>query len=285
MLKIDFQKLRSESLKGIIQALEAALELIEIDYYLIGALARDAWFQQQSVTSRRTSDIDFAVLVPQREKFEELKTFLSQEKGFVETKGNSFAMLSPEGITVDILPFGSIEIDEDINAANGEAQVVTNGFKEIYKSALASFATEDGIRVNIASLPGIILLKLIAYQDRPEIRIKDPADIMEIIRYYFDLHSNYIYEDHADLFEAEQALEQISAQVIGRDIGNIVAENNALCERVTRFLRHQIEYADSSLFIGIMLRSSERYSQEDISLMLQNLLNGIEESSDGGSQT
>ncbi len=35
-----------------------------------------------------------------------------------------------------------------------------------------------------ATLPAIVLLKLIAYDDRPEHRIKDPGDIAGII-YYF----------------------------------------------------------------------------------------------------
>ena len=46
MLKVNFKQLRNESLRDIILALEEALEKIGIDYYLIGALARDAWFQQ-----------------------------------------------------------------------------------------------------------------------------------------------------------------------------------------------------------------------------------------------
>jgi len=70
MLKIDFNKLRSETMPDIIQALAEGLDKTGIDYYLIGALARDAWFQQENISSRRTADVDFAILVPEREKFE-----------------------------------------------------------------------------------------------------------------------------------------------------------------------------------------------------------------------
>ena len=281
MLKVDFKQLRNEALRDIILALEEALEKIGIDYYLIGALARDAWFQQEKIISRTTADVDFAILVPQKEKFEELKTFLAREKGYVETKGNSFAMISPGGITVDILPFGSIEIDEELNMANGEAQVVTNGFREVFTAALEQFESEDGqLRIKIASLPGIVLLKLIAHQDRPEIRIKDPGDILEILHYYFDLHSSLIYEHHDSVFDDEQPLEMISARVIGREIGKIVSGNPTLRQRVNTYLTTEIEKQENGSLIRLMQRSTEKYNQEEVTAMLSAIVRGMTEVKD-----
>lgn len=281
MLKVDFKQLRNEALRDIILALEEALEKIGIDYYLIGALARDAWFQQEKIVSRTTADVDFAILVPQKEKFGELKTFLAKEKGYVETKGNSFAMISPGGITVDILPFGSIEIDEELNMANGEAQVVTNGFKEVFSAALEQFESEDGqLRVKIASLAGIVLLKLIAHQDRPEIRIKDPGDILEILHYYFDLHSSLIYEHHDSVFDDEQPLEMISARVIGREIGKIVSGNPTLRQRVNTYLTTEIEKQENGSLIRLMQRSTDKYNQEEVTAMLNAIVRGMTEVKD-----
>jgi predicted nucleotidyltransferase len=37
----------------------------------------------------------------------------------MDTKGNSFVMLTPSGVQVDILPFGEIEIDGGVNIAGG----------------------------------------------------------------------------------------------------------------------------------------------------------------------
>jgi predicted nucleotidyltransferase len=282
MLKVDFKRLRNEALRDIILALEEALEKIGIDYYLIGALARDAWFQQDKIVSRTTADVDFAILVPQKEKFEELKTFLAREKGYVETRGNSFAMISPGGITVDILPFGSIEIDEELNMANGEAQVVTNGFKEVFSAALEQFESEDGqLRIKIASLPGIVLLKLIAHQDRPEIRIKDPGDILEILHHYFDLHSELIYEHHDSVFDDEQPMQMISARVIGREIRKIVLGNPTLHQRVNTYLTTEIEKQENGSLIRLMQRSTEKYTQEEVTAMLNAIVRGMSEIKDG----
>ncbi|MCY1520389.1 hypothetical protein D9M68_551640 [compost metagenome] len=278
MLKIDFKVLRSESLRDIIYALEGAVQNIGIDYYLIGAVARDAWFQLEHIISRRTSDIDFAILMPEQKQFDELKTFLSKQKGYVETKGNSFTMISPEGTVIDILPFGSVEIDETVNATYGTVKIATNGFKEIYDAALASFDTDDEqLKVKVASLSGIVLLKLIAHKDRPELRIKDPGDILEIFRHYFDLHTAFIYEHHADLFEKETSLEIIATRVIGRNIGDIIKGNPYLRKKISDYLASEIAKHENSSLIRLMQRSSERYRQEEITTMIQELLKGIRE--------
>lgn len=278
MLKIDFKVLRSESLRDIIYALEEAMQTIGIDYYLIGAVARDAWFQLEHITSRRTSDIDFAVLVPEQKQFDELKTFLSEKKGYMETKGNSFAMISPEGTAIDILPFGSVEIDEAVNAAHGTIKIATNGFKEIYDAALARFGTDDEqLKIKVASLPGIVLLKLIAHQERPELRIKDPGDILEIFRHYFELHSAFIYEYHSDVFEKETSLEIIATRVIGRSIGQIIKENPSLQKRIVEYLNAEIAKQEHSSLIRLMQRSSERYTQDEVTALLGELLKGIQE--------
>lgn len=277
MERIDLNRLRQEGLKDICKSLEAALQTLAIDYYLIGALARDIWFAQENIPSRRTSDVDFAILVPEKKRFKELKAFLSREKGFSELKNNSFAMLSPNGITVDILPFGSIEIDEELQAP-GKLKVVTNGLQEIYDHAVRSFETEEQIlNLKVASLTGIFLLKLIAFEDQPEIRIKDPGDMLEIMEHYFELHSDYIYENHSDIFDRERSLTELSCRVIGREMGNIVKGNHALKNRIQHYLSRQITGPEKSSLFRLMQRSNDKITIEDLVLYSGEILSGIED--------
>ena len=60
--KISFKQLRQENLKETFASLERALTAINIDFYLIGAIARDAWFVQKGVRALGTKDVDFAKL-------------------------------------------------------------------------------------------------------------------------------------------------------------------------------------------------------------------------------
>lgn len=75
----------------------------------------------------------------------------------------------------------------------------------------------EGNRFKIATLPSIILLKLIAYDDRPEFRIKDIQDISDIINMYFEIETNIIFDEHYDLLERiDEGHGVIASRVIGR---------------------------------------------------------------------
>jgi hypothetical protein len=61
-------------------------------------------------------------------------------------------------------------------------------------------ALPSGQQLKICSLEGLVMLKIIAYGDRPS-RTKDIADIDHIIHYYFELSQDNIYEDHFDVMD------------------------------------------------------------------------------------
>ena len=110
-------------------------------------------------------------------------------------------MLTPDGIQVDIFPFGEIEIDDAVEiAGEGLTSIKVNGFKEVYQSGTEELETQTGHFFKVASLPAIVLLKLIAFDDRPEKRMKDALDIASILDHFFDLQADLIYEKHNDLF-------------------------------------------------------------------------------------
>jgi predicted nucleotidyltransferase len=77
-----------------------------------------------------------------------------------------------------------------------------------------------------------VLLKLVAYDGRPEKRLKDARDIANIIENYFDLQTDLVYDQHNDIFNvAEDALnqlflEEVSAEVLGREIKKIIKDNS-----------------------------------------------------------
>lgn len=269
-MKINFETLRNDSLKEILIALEAALEELQIDYYLIGALARDVWFAQEKKISRTTADVDFAIFVPQEQKFQALKKFLRDKWKFTESTENSFAMISTSGMIIDILPFGSVDFTGDMKVGG----MVTNGFMEVYNKALQTFVADDHLEFKVPTLPAIVLLKIIAFQDRPEMRLKDPQDIYEIIIHYFNLQSEVIYEKYSDLFNHEQELPLISCRVIGREIAEIVSGNSLLKDRIYRFLESEIADYEKSIFIKSMGYTNE-YNPDQLREWIQKILRGL----------
>ena len=77
-LKINFEVLRNGEMKSTFDALERAFKKFNIDYYLIGAYARDMWLNHLDYLPERraTVDVDFSVYINYHEQFEELKEYL-----------------------------------------------------------------------------------------------------------------------------------------------------------------------------------------------------------------
>src|SRR5437867_1010522 len=109
--KISFKQLRQENLRGTFASFERALTAIDIDFYLIGAIARDTWFVQKGVRALGTKDVDFAVLISDKNKYLYLKKFLIEKEGFTPSTSNEYMLFDKKGNQIDLLPFGAIEIE------------------------------------------------------------------------------------------------------------------------------------------------------------------------------
>lgn len=131
-------------------------------------MARNVWYTKEGKKLRTTKDADFAVLVGSHTQYEEVKDYLKRYKNFQDSKGNAFVLLAPGDIQVDILPFGQVAIDEGVKVAgDGLSAIKVNGIMEVYQQGTEPVEVATGHRFKIATLPAIVLLKLIAYDDRP----------------------------------------------------------------------------------------------------------------------
>ena len=279
-LQIDLSKARFKNFKSVFEKLEKALIEAEIDFYVLGALARDMHFSVEHIDTRTTADVDLAVYINSREddKYKSLRNNLVLNHDFRETKNNNFALISPEGVTIDLLPFGEIEIQDGVRfEGEGLLNIKVNGFKEVHLKGLQEVISDNEVTFKVANLSSIVLLKLIAFDDRPEWRTNDPGDIASIIANYFDLNADNIYENHNDLFETDQVeLTDIAAQVIGREINIVLKENEKLHERVIHIIENHISKAEKSPFILGMI--GDFCKQIDTAVLwMKTILQGINE--------
>ncbi|OMP74666.1 nucleotidyl transferase AbiEii/AbiGii toxin family protein [[Flexibacter] sp. ATCC 35208] len=281
---MNLSSIREEDLKEVFDALEEAFGVVNIDYYLIGAIARDVWYTQGGKAYRTSKDVDFAALVGSRSEYEAVRKFLIEKKGFKESKQNAFVMINPKEIQIDILPFGGIEIDSQVKLdAVGMSNIQVNGFQEVYVAGTATMNIKTGHAFKVATLPAIVLLKLIAFDDRPEKREKDPRDIANITEHFFELQMNHVYDEHNDLFKLEEKeleslqLEEVSATVIGREIEKITRSNEKLYARVISILQKHIEAAANSQFARLMATETGRPVTEMVN-WLQRFKEGMVQS-------
>lgn len=272
---MNLKTIDREVLKPLFDELNTAFVAVGVDFYLIGAIAKEYWFDRGGQTSDGTKDIDFAVLVASEEDYENIRVYL-KGKGYTGTKENAYVLISPTGLQVDILPFGEIEIDETVKiVGEGMTSISVNGFKEVYNAGTEKAELSTGHIFKAATLPAIVLLKLIAYDDRPEVRLKDARDIASIVQHFFDLQSDFIYEHHLDLFdnESDMNIVDIGAIVIGRELKKLCAANATLKKRIQHILEREIAGGANSRFIRQMVQETKS-DTEKMENWLMRLLNG-----------
>lgn len=274
--KIKLSSFNQEGLKEVIQILETVFQKFDVDFYVIGALAKDMWLSKEKVQTRATRDVDLAIFISESRDYEEIKSKLIKEHDFKEVSTNAFALLTPYGYPVDLLPFGSVEIDEAVEVeGDGLTKVHVNGFKEIYQQGMAPILTDEGLTFKVASLASIILLKLIAFDDRPEKRTQDIKDVGIIIRHYFHIESSLIYDKHNDLFtQGDFELIDIAAYVIGRELNTIISDNETLRNRILDILSLSEKYHHS---IPELMAQNAKLTVEQAKKILREVAQGIKQ--------
>lgn len=279
--RINFKQLRQEGLKELFDALERSFDLLQIDFYIIGALARDTWFAQKGIRALGTKDVDLAIFISDYDKYDALKQHLTTSENFILSSTNEYELFDKNGLQIDLLPFGSIDIEgRKVIDHQGVHHSNILGFKEVYEEAVKEVNFDNRFQFKVSTLPGIVILKFIAYDDRPEIRSQDIKDIHAILMHYFDLETNLIYEKHADLFEQEEKdLTQLAARALGREMKGILNKNDLLKKRVLSILKQNTESPDISA-LAILFQEE---SDSDITTiqfqvdLLKEIITGMEE--------
>jgi len=280
--KINYNQLSQQpEITEMLYALERGLDKFGIDFYLVGAVARNVWMTGiNNIAPRRTTgDIDFAVLINDKGVYEALKTYLIITEGFQPYKGNEYVLIWKENLEVDLLPFGAID-DEDAKFNSnglGSTSISLQGFSEIYNDGLPTLDLEGKHQFKFCTLPGIVLLKLIAWDDRPESRRDDIKDISDILNHFFDMNDNEIFENHHDLFEKEEAsLKHIAARVMGREMSKIAKKNELLFSRIVGILDSNTLVSQNSEMAKIMVEYYDNTIDDNVQL-LKHLRQGFSE--------
>lgn len=216
------------------------LELVEqianglgLPYVVIGATARDLILHHHygAKIERVTQDVDFAIQVPDWPAFEALRQALL-ERGYKDTK-KLHRLISPANGVVDIVPFGEVQRDGSKIAwpPSGEIEMTVLGLAEALQTAVrVALSADIGVAVPVATPVGLIILKLIAWTERPaELRVKDARDITYVLESYERLPAvqDECYGDE-ELMEAHGwDITLAAAEVLGRHVAPVLMIDTA----------------------------------------------------------
>lgn len=194
---------------AILAALDGILKRLKCPYMLVGATARDILLYNvfgQPVL-RATRDVDIAILIDSWERFKIVKSAILRAPDFQPSTSQPYRVLhrtnaSTYSTPVDILPFGEIATEaEAFHWPPPDTDLVMNvaAFADAYESSI-TVTIGPGFDLRIASIPGLVLLKLLAWVDKSE--SKQAQDVLHLIETYGDSgNEDRLYSDGIELLE------------------------------------------------------------------------------------
>lgn len=269
---ISTEQLGPLGLTAAMAALQRGFDQFGIDFYIVGAVARDIWLTQvyDEPVRRMTRDLDLAVFIADTEQYHQLREWLLTQENFTPTTNSAFCLHyggrdghgQVAAVVVDLMPFGDIADEAgDVRLhGDGIGRISTVGFVEVLADA-ATMTTQAGEQWRVVTLPGLVVLKLVAWEDRPEVRGKDATDIAGLLAVYFDLvDEQLIYPYHTDLFDENDPTDTthfkllIGARVLGRQMQQLLA-GSPVHTRLRALLAEQLALGEGSQLARAMSRT------------------------------
>ena len=236
-LKENFERLKNEGLKKTFEVLELAFKKCDIDYYLIGARARDLWTDHIPLRDKRTTvDVDFCIYIHEYEQYRMLVKVLIDTYGFKRDEDEPFRFYFNG--TIDLIPFGGIEKNGEVFLENPPTELSVYGTKE----AVAHAQIVEG-EFKVVTLSGLCVLKLIAFHEKPDRRAKDLEDFYFLLENYGEIAGDQLFEgvEHEDLINENFELSIASARLLGRQIKVIASGNLELSAKMKQILSSRLQ--------------------------------------------
>ncbi len=232
----------------VLDAVSQVAGSLGIPFFIVGAEARDLILEEgyDISTIRATLDIDFALCVSNWYQYAGLKESLLSSEQF--TPAEFTHRLKHKDLLIDLIPFGPIAGKAKTITWPPQNEISMNvlGFEEVYESSLFIRVRSDPVlEVRIASLAGLVVTKLISWNDKYPDRARDAQDISLILNHYTDAgNQDRMFDEAPDLVERED-FDYIyaGARLLGRDIAKILSPETekailAILDRETGEQKH-----------------------------------------------
>jgi len=281
-------KMKSLDLSGKIDNLVPIFEIITgitdalgIPFFVLGATARDLILEVgYGIRSfRATKDLDLAIQIEDWENYEILITTLLETGQFRKDR-SPHRLIYIKELPIDIVPFGLIENEEgEINwPPENETSMSVIGFDEAYANTLiVRLKAEPAIEIKVASLPGLVVLKLISWKDRSSGKDRDASDLAHIIKNYYQAgnEDRLFRENYKIMEELGHGIEEAGARLLGLDIAALIKPETK--ELILEILEEETDEDSEFRLLTTMARGSLSYDKDfdEYRTLLNELKKGI----------
>ena len=259
----------SEPFISIYALIADIAEQNKLPFFIIGATARDIIFEHAYgiKAPRATRDVDLAVQVARWQDFERLKENLIATGELVNDEKMIQRLRYHDQIPVDIVPFGDIEANGNILwPPEYSIKMSVVGFQEAYgHTQIVRLRENPALDVHVVTPAGLMVLKIIAWNERYPQAKKDALDIAFILRNYIDAgNEGLLWEQHDDLMAEDHDYRQAGARMLGREIAKILSpESKRLLKEI---LSHETGEQDIYRMVENMMNHPEQF-EENLELL------------------
>lgn len=272
--KIDY-------LINVLRTVKEEADTLGLPFFVVGATARDILLEHCHAkrSPRRTSDLDIGIEVGGWDEFDKLSEALIKKKFSITNDRCKFRF---DGIPLDVVPFGAITDGDKIVKHPSDSALVMNvlGFQEAYDYSMNIRISDSPVLdIRVATIPGIALLKLIAWDERYPDRSKDAVDLYFFMEKYAEAgNEDRLFEEDIDVMESEGFdLEHAGIRILGRDMGLMVSPQAG--DAIRAILNKETGHQDRYRLVEDISRSNIRLHEESTALLekLEKLKQGFEE--------
>jgi len=254
-----------------------------IECFVIGATARDTIMSDYYGLAVRsvTKDVDFGVGVSSWDQFQELTKGLIKNQVFRAGDVPHQFYYKDTNIRVDIVPFGELASENQMIVWPPENAMVMSvcGYEDAYACSInVLLRRSPRLEMRFASPVGLIILKLVAWDDNPMLRKKDAEDILYILSSYLDLNNRKrLIESHGELLdECEFDDIYLGARLLGRDISQVVQDDTK--DQLRRILNRESDKSGRLRLVSDMRAGSMlEISAESRVNALRQILLGLDD--------
>lgn len=194
-----------------------------IAFFIAGATAREVMLTHVHgrKSGRQTRDIDIAVFIDNWDQFSRIKQTMVAQGARALT--NNAHRLIWDDMELDIIPFGDIAEKNQI-AWPPDREFIMNvdGFPEAFEHANQVQIIPDNA-IRFCSIPGLLLLKLLAWRDRGNRGTKDAVDIFNILTEYHRIEEERIYDNDEWGEHLDWNVERLGPLLAGSDTAAIAS--------------------------------------------------------------
>lgn len=257
---ISSEKLEHPLLKKLLDELIPLFQKLEVKFFVIGATARDIIMELHGEKSgRRTQDIDIAIAVDKWEEFSTIEKEITQLPNFDKDTKQQQRFLYLSDFQLDIVPYGGItNADDKIFWPPDQSFAMTVlGFEEAEKD-LVKVKIDDTLEIDIVSLVGIFILKLVAWKDRHHKGNKDADDMGFILSNYLNIHEERAATEYYDeVYEIENfTITKAGAALLGIDINILLSDNEVNKAKLKSIIETEINTAENSVLFNQIIETN-----------------------------